>query len=122
MGLAQTAANKPDSVAQDTLKAGSARTGTLQDRPARPAIPDSLDKGEEMELESIAIEAVIEKPNVDIIPKRAEPDFEELEFVERSFERELRQIPKDLLLVDDELDRAARLEGLKKLLEKKKKD
>jgi hypothetical protein len=58
---------------------------------------------------------------VDIIPKRVAPELEEVEFVERSFDRELKEVPKDLLLLDDDLDRVAKLEGLKKLLEKKKK-
>jgi hypothetical protein len=76
---------------------------------------------QEMELESISIEAIVEKPNVDIIPKRVEPELEEVEFVERNFDRELKEAPKDLLLLDDDLDRVAKLEGLKKMLEKRKK-
>jgi hypothetical protein len=84
------------------------------------AKPDSAAK-QKTELETITIEAVIEKPNVDIIPKRLEPELEEVEFVERSFDRELKEVPKDLLLLDDDLDRATKLDGIKKHLENKKK-
>jgi hypothetical protein len=117
MSAAQTSSSDTKSVAQDTLKSKTPAT------PAKPAgaKPDSSELAQEMELEAIAIEAIIEKPNVDIIPKRVTPDLEEVEFVERSFDRELKEVPKDLLLLDDDLDRVAKLEGLKKLLEKKKK-
>ena len=123
---AQTESNSAQTAATDTAK--TAAPGTLKAKtPAkaveasRPVKPDSSGAGEEMELEAIAIEAIIEKPNVDIIPKRVTPDLEEVEFVERSFDRELKEVPKDLLLLDDDLDRVAKLEGLKKMLEKKKK-
>ena len=108
VGLAQT----PPSPAQpDTVRT-----------PQNPALapPDTAKAPTEMELESISIEAIIEKPNVDIIPKRMEPELEEVEFVERSFERELKEVPKDMLLLEDDLDRVAKLEGIKKMLEKKK--
>ena len=114
-GLAQTAANKPKPAAPDTA------TAKKNVKPAPAAKPDTAKANEEMELESISIEAIIEKPNVDIIPKRLEPELEEVEFVERSFERELKEVPKDMLLLDDDLDRVAKLEGIKKMLEKKKK-
>jgi hypothetical protein len=118
-GLAQTAVNAPKPAVQDTLKSKSPQPE--QPTPAAAAKPDSAKPAAEMELESISIEAIIEKPNVDIIPKRVEPELEEVEFVERSFDRELKEAPKDLLLLDDDLDRVARLEGLKKMLEQKKK-
>jgi hypothetical protein len=117
-GLAQTASgNQPQPAAHDTLKPKTAKP-----EPATQAAKaDTAKPIQEMELESISIEAIVEKPNVDIIPKRVEPELEEVEFVERSFERELKEAPKDLLLLDDDLDRVAKLEGLKKVLEKKKK-
>lgn len=99
-----------------------AKADTVRAKPeATPAKSDTAKAPVEMELESISIEAIIEKPNVDIIPKRVEPELEEVEFVERSFERELKAVPKDMLLLDDDLDRVAKLEGIKKMLEKKKK-
>ncbi len=118
LGLAQTASDKPKPATPDTTKA----TKNAKPDTATPtAKSDTAKANEEMELESISIEAIIEKPNVDIIPKRLEPELEEVEFVERRFDRELKEAPKDMLLLDDDLDRVARLEGIKKLLEKKKK-
>jgi hypothetical protein len=111
LAAAQTAASETKA---DTLKSKSPASLL------RAAKPDSA-AVQETELEAIAIEAVIEKPNVDIIPKRIEPELEEVEFVERSFDRELKEVPKDLLLLDDDLDRAAKLDGIKKHLENKKK-
>lgn len=84
--------------------------------PAKPKVtePAQTAEGEEFDLEAIEIQAVVEKPNVDIIPKRTTPEWEETRFIDRSFESELKQAPKDLMLVDDELDRALKLEALKK--------
>jgi hypothetical protein len=117
VALTQSASDQPKPATPDTAKAKVAQP----DQAARAARPDSSKTAQEMELEAIAIEAIIEKPNVNIIPRRLEPELEEVEFVERSFDRELKEVPRDLLLLDDDLDRVARLEGLKKLLEKKKK-
>ncbi len=68
----------------------------------------------EIDLEAIEIQAVVEKPNVDIISKRSKPEWEETRFIDRSFDAELKQAPKDLMLVDDELDRTQKLDALKK--------
>lgn len=110
-GLAQTKTPQPQTTQADTVHAKPKAAATKLDTAKAPV---------EMELESISIEAIIEKPNVDIIPKRMEPELEEVEFVERSFERELKEVPKDMLLLEDDLDRVAKLEGIKKMLEKKK--
>lgn len=74
----------------------------------------------EVVLDEIAIEAVIEKPNVDIIPKRIKPDFEEMRDFERSFARELKSVSKDLLLQDDTIEQPQKVDGLKKIPAKKK--
>ncbi len=81
---------------------------------AAAATASETPSGDDLELETIEIQAVIEKPNVDIIPKRTKPEWEETRFIERSFETELKQAPKGLMLVDDELDRAQKLDTLKK--------
>ncbi len=90
--------------------AGSKATGLKQAGAEKKEEPD----GEEINLGTVAIQAVIEKPNVDIIPKRAEPDWEETRALERSFGQELKEVPDDLMLRDEELDRAQKLETLKK--------
>ncbi|MDZ7263450.1 MAG: hypothetical protein ONB16_02615 [candidate division KSB1 bacterium] len=75
----------------------------------------------EIELSEITIEAVVEKPSVAILPRRLEPRLEEMEFIDRSFERELKKVPTKPLLLDDQLVRPKKIEDLKqKLLQKKK--
>ncbi len=75
----------------------------------------------EFELGEINIEAVIEKPNVDIFPKRVKVEMEEIAFIDRTFEREIKEVPKHLLLYDEELDSAKKLTHLRALLKKKQK-
>ncbi len=87
---------------------------------ATPAAPEQH-AGDDFDLETIEIQAVIEKPNVDIIPKRTQPEWEETRFIDRSFEAELKQAPENLMIVDDELDRAQKLDALKKADPPKKK-
>jgi hypothetical protein len=75
----------------------------------------------EIELSEITIEAVVEKPSVAILPRRLEPRLEEMEFIDRSFERELKKVPTKPLLLDDQLVRPKKIEDLKqKMLQKKK--
>ena len=123
-GFSQAAKAESKPTPPDTLKSSALQAIAKENRKptsGRRNAPDSSFAGKEMELEAISIAAIIEKPNVDIIPKRVPPVWEEIEFVDRSFDPELKALPKDLLLLDDDLDRVARLDGLKKLLEKKKK-
>lgn len=76
----------------------------------------------EIELIEINIEAVIEKPRVAILPKRSEPELGEMEFIDRSFESELKQAPTKPMILDDRLFVPKKIEDLKqKLLEKKEK-
>ena len=49
---------------------------------------------QEIELTEITIEAEIEKPRVSILPKRIEPELGEMEFIDRSFEKELKKGPE----------------------------
>jgi len=78
-------------------------------------------QGQELVLEEIYIEPVIEKPNVSIVPRRQTPDFGEVELVKRSFARELKSAPKKIMVLDEKLESARRVEKLKKILAKKKK-
>ena len=111
--------NSPKSVdkALETKKDESHRTSTAAtDKKGRQV----YDSGKEMELGEINIKAIIEKPNVAIIPKRVKPELEEVLFIDRSFDRELKQVPKNILLHDDELDRPKKVEGLDKVIDKAK--
>ena len=69
-------------------------------------------------LEDITIEAIIEKPRVSILPKRIEPELGELEFVNRSFDRELKSFPENSMVQDDRLFAPKKIENLKKKLAK----
>ncbi len=74
---------------------------------------------DELVLEEIHIEALIEKPNVAILPARVETDFGEVQFIDRAFAPELKQVPSRLWLdLDSEV--AARVEKLKALLKREK--
>lgn len=75
----------------------------------------------EFDLGVIRIEAIIEKPNVDIIPKRMQPRNEDAAFLHRSFEKEIKEIPDELLLSDDELDAAKKLQGMQEILARRNK-
>jgi len=66
--------------------------------PATPAPASS-----EIVLEEIKIEAVVETPSVALVPKRLTPDFGKMEFVDRSFEKELKAVPKQPMLTDGDL-------------------
>ncbi len=104
---AQTeATNSVNDPASDTLDTGAALVGLEGD----------------IILEEIQIEAVIEKPRVSFFPKRLDPQFEEFEFVDRSFERELKSLPDDLIIQDDRLFKPQKIENLKKMILKKRKE
>ncbi len=76
---------------------------------------------DEIELMEIQIEAVIEKPSVAILPKRMEPELGEVEFVNRSFEKELKQVPEKPMIIDNRLWGPKKVEDFKaKLIGSKK--
>lgn len=97
----------------------SLRHGKLA-KPARSdtaAIANANSQGE-LDLGNIDIQAIIEKPNVGIIPTRIKPDLQEILVLERSFERELQEIPKNLMLLDDDVDRPQKVSGLENVIKK----
>lgn len=84
--------------------------------------PNAINEAGEIELLEINIEALIEKPRVAILPKRVEPELGEMEFVDRSFERELKQVPDNPIIMDNRLFVPKKIEDLKqKLVQKKEK-
>ena len=72
----------------------------------------------EFMLETIRIEAVIEKPNVMLIPKKASTDVGDLPFDRRSFEHELNASPEEFIDYNKQLDAGKRITPLKKTLAK----
>lgn len=75
----------------------------------------------EIELMEITIEAVIEKPRVSILPKRLDPQLGEMEFIDRSFEKELKKGPGEPFLVKGEARKPFKIEqqALKTISDKK---
>ncbi|MFQ5770174.1 MAG: hypothetical protein ACE5HX_06540 [bacterium] len=76
---------------------------------------------QEMVLDEIVIEAVIEKPNVAILPTRQVSEFDDIQFINRSFEKELQAAPEKLLLIDINAEVKKNIDKLKKILTHKKK-
>ncbi len=72
-------------------------------------------------LETIRIEAEVEKPSVMLIPSKAETPVETLPFPERSFENELTAKPDIILNYGKELESTKRIQKYKKSLEKEDK-
>jgi len=79
----------------------------------------AVEEKEELVLGEISIDAVIEKPNVDIIPKRKKVKLGRITFIDRSFEKEIKALPRTLFLYDKELDVPKKLGKLNKILKKK---
>ena len=110
LGRTQTTQQKVD-----TTKS-SAKTDSLR------MTPRAIIEEGEIELLEINIEAVIEKPRVAILPKRVEPQLGEMEFVDRTFEKELKKVPDNPMIMDNRLFLPKKIEDLKqKLVQKKEK-
>ena len=75
----------------------------------------------EQVLEAIHVEAKIEKPSVSIIPKRIEPPLEEVEFVRRSFDRELKSLPQQMINFALGRSKVREIYEVKKILAKDRK-
>ena len=110
IGNAQTVQQKVDT-SRSTIEADTVRNRV-----------DFINVEGEIELMEINIEAVIEKPRVAILPKRIEPQLGEVEFIDRSFEKELKTAPDKPMIMDNRLFVPKKIEDLKqKILKKKKK-
>ena len=79
------------------------------------------DESSDMVLDEILIEALIEKPNVAILPSRELSTLEEIEFINRSFEKELKALPRGLFVVDRKAEQRKSIERLKAILKQQKK-
>jgi len=67
----------------------------------------------EIELTEITIEAEIEKPRVSIMPKRMDPELGEMEFIDRSFDNELKKGPETPFLIDERVKTPAKVKEKK---------
>ena len=79
------------------------------------------DKGDEFVLDEILIEAVIEKPNVAILPTLELGDLGDILFIDRSFEEELKTVPRGLFVMDDKAEQKKNIERIRTLLKQKRK-
>ncbi len=104
-------AKKPEATPDSTVVQAKTDTATTEKEQAY----------QEYILQTIRIEAVIEKPTVTLIPKRAETDVGQVPFRARSFDRELKTKPKALSNYGEELENAKRIQKIKKLLAKESK-
>ncbi len=76
---------------------------------------------EEFVLETIRIEAIIEKPSVTLIPKKAETDVGDVPFGNRSFDSELKQKPLVITDYGKNYENPKRIKKLKEIIKKRKK-
>ena len=81
----------------------------------------SKKKQSEIIFDDILIEAIIEKPNVAILPTRRLKKLGEIDFINRSFAEELKAAPEKSFLFNGELEKPRKIDNIKKLLKKRKK-
>ncbi len=74
---------------------------------------------EELVLEAIEIQGRIERPGVIIVPKRVEPEIEEIE-LERSFQQEVKEEMGQIPEPEQELQSVDRIESMKKTIQKER--
>jgi len=86
-----------------------------QEKPQQKAKPKISPTGE-IQLDALHLEAHIEKPSVSIVPKRVEPELQEVEFILRNFDRELRQVPRGLFSFQNNWNRVEKIRDLNQLL------
>ncbi|HEX9934848.1 MAG TPA: hypothetical protein VGB38_06590 [bacterium] len=75
--------------------------------------------GNEILLEEIDIHGVLEQPSVIIVPKRIEPDLEQME-LSRSFDQEVKENVGDMPKQDEPLRKVEPVPSIKKTIEKKR--
>jgi len=101
-------------VLSDTLAANSVATSFQNTEPDSEVNPVSDDFGDsEIILGPIEIEAIIETPSVNIVPKRIDPEMGKMEVVDRSFEKELKAVPIKPMLMGKELTEINKIKKMK---------
>ncbi len=81
----------------------------------------SKKKQSEIILDDIVIEAIIDKPNVAILPTRRLKKLGEIDFINRSFATELKAAPEKSFLFDGEFEKPKKIDNIKEVLKKRKK-
>lgn len=103
--LKSTISQRPDSVTNKKQNPGAVTETEME--------LIQTDGDGEMILNAIEIEAVIETPSVNIVPKRIDPEMGKVEFVDRSFENELKAIPIQPILAGKEMSEVSKIKKLK---------
>ncbi len=105
---------------QDTTRVKPDTTNSV----VQPTPPSKTEEPEmsfgEIELMEITIEAIIEKPRVSMLPRRQEPKMEEMDFIDRSFDKELKKGPDRPMMVDKQMKEPDKIEQLIGKIKKKK--
>jgi hypothetical protein len=109
----------PDTRCQSTQEKET-KVDTTADSTKAQQQPERVPYNEQI-LETIRIEAVVEKPRVTLIPKRHETDIGEVKLEPRSFEKELKAKPDILSEYGKDLENGKKVKKVKKLLDKEKK-
>ena len=109
VGLQITESAVAQNVSQDT---------TITALPRGVSQSDSTTK--EMVFDTIEVQGNVQKPGVIIIPKRVEPELEEVD-LERSFKKEVKDGIGEIRRPEKELQKVDQIESIKKTVERKRK-
>lgn len=82
-------------------------------------VPQKTSK--ELVLKALHVEAHIEKPSVSIVPKRIEPKLKEVEFIRRSFSKEIKNVSRELLYSEMKKSKSRQLAEAREMLRKERK-
>jgi len=93
----------------------SAQQASSKKKPAPPKT------SKELVLKALHVEAHIEKPSVSIVPKRIEPKLKEVEFIRRSFSKEIKNVPRELLYMEIKRSRSKQVAEAREMLRKERK-
>lgn len=75
----------------------------------------------EIQLDELHLDAQIEKPSVSILPTRLEPQLENVEYIIRYFDQELKMVSDKIYGFHSDRRKFTKIENLKKLLAKERK-
>ena len=75
----------------------------------------------EIQLDELHLDAQIEKPSVSILPTRLEPQLENVEYIIRYFDQELKMVSDKIYGFHADRRKFTKIENIKKLLAKERK-
>ncbi|MBN2030135.1 hypothetical protein JW824_07800 [bacterium] len=101
------------------LSAQTTDQSEIQQNTTEQIVSQQDSDGGEMVLEAIEIQGKVERPGVIIVPKRVEPEIEEIE-LERSFQQEVKEEMGQIPEPERELQSVDRIESIKKTIQKER--